>query len=117
MAVKSRLRVQHSGVGDWHIKDVKYRQVRELMDMARESEEYVAKHQNKPPKDFHDRVHEMRWERIRWLFANCVCDERGELFPDMNSVEAFEDLGWVELRELEDAASSFLFAGGIAPAS
>ena len=99
-----------SGVGDWHFRrDVKYKKVRELMELGEANAAYVNKHQAKPPKDYHEQIYAMQWERIQWMFDNLVCDKDGNAFPDMKGAEAFEELGWIELRDLEAAATDFLF--------
>lgn len=113
----SNASITHSGVGDYHFRDVKFKKVRELMDMSESNAAYVAKHQDNPPDDYQDRVYEMRWERLKWMFANLICDADGLAIPDMDNAEAFENMGWNEMRDLEAAGTNFLFRETTVPAS
>ena len=97
------------GVSDWTFSDPQFSQVREYTDLGDEIKAYLAANSDKPEEGFEETLLGLRWRRIAWLFENIVRSATGEKLPGMDSREAFEKLGWNQLRDLEAAANAFLF--------
>lgn len=98
-----------SGVGDWQFIDPQFSQVREFMRLGDGIAEYIKAGEKRQPANYEEELLRMRWERVSWLFEHIVRGANGEKLPALDSPEAFEKLGWNQLRNLEAAANGFLF--------